>query len=380
MVLLGYGYLYSRADQCSGLCGMELEEKEKVSCTVIIPTYNEAENIPELVRRLRAVILDIQILVVDDNSPDGTAKVARELGCSVIVRTDKRGLASAVIDGFRSVDSDNIVVIDADLQHPPELVPELLEALKTYDIAVASRYCKGGSIQGWSLTRGFVSWAANLLALPLAPKVKDRGGGFFALRKSVLPPLHKLKGTGFKILLEVLIKAEKYKVTEVPEKFVPRTKGTSKYNAKQVKEYLKQLSSLYYYKYRRFLKFCLVGFLGAILNLGLLALLTEVAGLHYLVAWVITIETVLITNFVLNDLWTFKDRRERGCSTLVRARRYFITCIGGVIIQFGILALLTEVAGVYYIVSATIGIIVGFFWNWGGSVLWAWRVKAPNIK
>jgi len=352
-----------------------LEEKEEVSCTVIVPTYNEAENIPELVRRLRVVILDIQVLVVDDNSPDGTVKVARELGCSVIVRTDKRGLASAVIDGFKSVESDSIVVMDADLQHPPELIPELVEALKTYDIVVASRYCKGGSIQGWSLTRGFVSWAANLLALPLAPKVKDRTSGYFALRRSALPPVDVLNGTGFKIMLEILCKSGASRVGEVPCNFVPRAKGATKFKAKQVREYLKHLASLYIYKYRRFLKFCLVGFLGAILNLGLLALLTEVVGLHYLVAWVITIETVLITNFVLNDLWTFKDRRERGCSTLVRARRYFITCIGGVIIQFGILALLTEVAGVYYIVSATIGIIVGFFWNYTGSTLWAWRVK-----
>lgn len=359
---------------------MGLEKEEKVSCTVIVPTYNEAENLPELVRRLKAVTPDIQVLVVDDNSPDGTAKVARELGCSVIVRMDKRGLASAVVDGFRSVESENIVVIDADLQHLPEFVPELLEALETCDIAVASRYCKGGSIEGWSLSRRLVSWMATLIALPLAPKVKDRGGNFFALRKSALPPLHKINGIGIKVLLEILVKAEKCGITEVPERFVPRTRGTSKFDVKQVREYLKHLASLYIYKYKRFLKFCLVGLLGSILNLGLLALFTEVVGLYYLVAWVITIETVLITNFILNDLWTFKDRRERGCSTLVRARRYFITCIGGVIIQFGILALLTEVAGVYYIVSATIGIIVGFLWNWGGSVLWAWRVKAPHVK
>jgi dolichol-phosphate mannosyltransferase len=270
--------------------------------------------------------------------------------------------------------------MDADLQHAPELVPELLKVLETHDIAVASRYCKGGSIEGWSWDRRLVSWIATLMALPLAPKVKDRGGGFFALRKSALPPLHKLKGTGFKVLLEILVKAGKCEVREVPERFVLRTKGTSKFNIKQVREYLKHLASLYIYKYRRFLKFCLVGVWGSVVNLGLLLLLTEVAGLHYVASAVIGVETAIITQFILNDQWTFRDRRDMACGTLVRARKYFLTCTGGVTIYFLILIPLTEFAGVYYAVSAVIGIFVGFLWNYAGSTLWAWRAQRPHTK
>ena len=356
--------------------GLEKEEGQ-ISSTVIIPTFNEADNIPELVHRLRAVVSDIKILVVDDDSPDGTAKVAEGLGCSVIIRTNKRGLSSAVIDGLKHVDSDNIVVMDADLQHSPELVPELLRSLENYDMVVASRYCKGGAIEEWSLARKFVSWVANLLSLPLASKVKDRTSGYFAVRKDILPPLDTLNGTGFKIMLEVLVKSGTSKVSEVACSFVSRTRGTSKFDARQVREYLKHLASLYLYKYKRFLQFCLVGVWGSLVNLGLLLLLTEVAKLHYVASAVIGVETAVITQFILNDRWTFRDRRDMACGTLVRARKYFLTCTGGIIIYFVILIPLTEFANVYYAVSAVIGIFAGFLWNYAGSTLWAWRAQRP---
>jgi len=358
---------------------MEPEKKEEhLSTTVIIPTFNEADNIPELISRLRGVMPDVDILVVDDDSPDGTATVAERLGCSVVVRKDKKGLSSAVIDGFGTVDSDNIVVMDADLQHSPELVPHLVGALKENDIVVASRHCEGGTIEGWSLTRRFVSWVANLLSLPLVPRVKDRTSGYFALRRSVLPPLNMLNGTGFKIMLEVLVKSGSKRVGEVPCSFVPRARGASKFDAKQVREYLKHLGYLYIYKYKRFIKFCIVGAWGTSVNMGLYALLMYKADLHYLIAAVIGTEIAVITQFILNDRWTFKDRRNLGGSTLVRAQKYFLTCAGGIVICFIVLSLLVEILEVNKLVSYFIGILAGFLWNFAGSTLWAWRVKKPS--
>ena len=284
-----------------------------------------------------------------------------------------------MIDGFKSVESDDIVVMDADLQHPPELVPQLLEALKTYDIAVASRYCKGGSIEGWSRYRRLVSWGATLMALPLAPKVRDRGGGFFALHKSILPPLHNLKGTGFKILLEVLVKSPRYTVTEVPEKFVPRARGASKFDAKQIREYIRHLVRLYIYKYKRFAKFCMVGATGVGVNQGILAFSIWIWGDQlYTLFSVVAIETSIITNFALNNIWTFRDRRTTGSSVLARLLKYNITCGIGAGLNFSILVLLKEVLGMDPLIANLFGISGAMLWNYAGSTLWAWRVKQSH--
>lgn len=350
-----------------------------MSCTVIVPTYNEVENLPQLVRRLRSVVPDIQILVVDDNSPDGTAKLADSLGCSVIVRTNKRGLSSAVIDGFKSVESEDVVVMDADLQHSPELVPDLLKSLETFPMVVASRYCKGGSIEDWSLSRRFVSWGANLLSLPLAPRVRDRTSGYFALRRDALPSLDKLNGTGFKIMLEVLVKSGISNVGEVPCCFVPRARGVSKFDARQIREYIRHLVRLYIYKYKRFAKFCMVGATGVGVNQGILALFLWLWGDQlYALFSVVAIETSIITNFALNNIWTFRDRRTMGSSVPARLLKYNITCGIGAGLNFSILVLLKEILGMDPLIANLFGISGAMLWNYAGSTLWAWRVKQSH--
>lgn len=280
-----------------------------MSATVIVPTFNEAENIPELVRRLRAVIPDIQVLVVDDNSPDGTAIIAQNLGCSVIVRREKKGLSSAVIDGFRSLDSDIAVVMDADLQHSPELVPELLDKLKYLDIVIVSRYCKGGSIKGWPFKRRVISRIANLLSLPLAPSIKDRTSGYFALRRDILPPLGHLNDRGFKILLETLVIGNADRIAEIPFTFKEREAGASKFTARQVLDYLVQLWSLYLYRFR-WIKFGIVGTLGACLHFAVLYLLTEAAHLWYMLSAMVAVMVAFVFNYIFNSIWTFAKRRD----------------------------------------------------------------------
>lgn len=214
--------------------------------TIIVPTYNEAENVGELIARLKAV-RDCNILVVDDSKDkNATANAAYKAGAQVMQR-GKRGLSSAVIDGLRflSNDIDKVVVMDADLQHPPEDVPRLFEALGKHDFAVASRYIPGGGCNGWDFDRIVISRAANLLARPLVPKVHDLVSGFFGFRREGLPDLTLVNDRGFKIMLELLVRGNWKSVVEVPFIFQPRLRGDTKMKLSQVRDYVLQLVKLY---------------------------------------------------------------------------------------------------------------------------------------
>lgn len=214
---------------------------------IIIPTYNEAVNIPELLERIEASLksLEAEIIFVDDNSPDGTASLAETLGekygnVKVLKRPRKMGLGSAVLDGVKLSEACFVAVMDADLQHPPEILPEMLEKLKQgYVLIVASRYVEGGGIEGWSLKRKLVSSFATKLAHRLLPgvrKVKDPLSGFFMIQKSILENT-RLNPRGFKILLEILAKANPETVAEVPYTFKPRRRGRSKLSIREIVSY-----------------------------------------------------------------------------------------------------------------------------------------------
>jgi len=216
--------------------------------SIIVPTYNEAENIGELIERIETSLkgLDFEVIVVDDSSPDGTAEIAEELGrayrnVKVIKRPRKMGLASAALEGMREAKYRLIAVMDADLQHPPELLPKLLERAKEgYDIVIASRYVKGGGVEGWSLWRRLISRGATLLAHALfleTRKVKDPLSGFFLFRREVVEGI-RLNPIGYKLLLEVLMKGEYDKVAEVPYVFKMRRRGKSKLDLREILNYV----------------------------------------------------------------------------------------------------------------------------------------------
>jgi len=267
--------------------------------SIIIPTYNERDNIIALVKRIDHALsdYDYEIVFIDDNSSDGTAEVAAALSpeypVKVIVRKDKRGLASAVVDGLRYVESEVIGVMDADLQHPPEVIPHLVRELE--------------SGQGWGLVRRIISRGAIFLShllLPSTRKVMDPVSGYFMLYRRVVANAN-LKPTGYKILLEILMEGEFQNVAEVPYIFRTRSSGESKLNARQQIDYLKHIYSLMRRKGEllRFVKFCLVGLIGILVNMFLLWLLTEFVGLFYLISAAIGIESSIISNFVLNDFF-----------------------------------------------------------------------------
>ena len=229
---------------------MGSKKQEKI--TLVIPTYNEAKNVALLTDRIFKAYKKTQIIFVDDNSPDGTSEAVKKLmkkyDVKLIKRAGKLGLSSAVIEGFQKAKTDIIGVIDADLSHPPETIPKLVSAIiNGADIAVGSRYTKGGGVEVWPWHRRMISLGATSIALPLT-RVKDPMSGFFMLRKKVIKKA-KLNSKGYKILLEVLVKGKYSKVIEVPFMFRNREFGQSKLGAKQYLAYLSDLRKLYMHKF-----------------------------------------------------------------------------------------------------------------------------------
>jgi|YelNatPaOPRAMG01_1025707.scaffolds.fasta_scaffold37999_4 dolichol-phosphate mannosyltransferase len=222
--------------------------------SLIVPTYMEADNIQEFIVRVNDALKGIpfEIIIVDDNSPDGTAKLAKELNSEygnirVLERPGKLGLGSAVFDGFKMARADVLAVLDADLQHPPELLPKMYaKILEGYSFVIASRYVDGGGVEGWGFVRRIVSLGATKLAHLLIPKaraVKDPMSGFFMVRKECINGF-KPSSNGFKILLEILVKGKYGSVIEVPYTFQPRLNGESKLSIRENLRYLLLLAKL----------------------------------------------------------------------------------------------------------------------------------------
>ena len=358
--------------------------------SLVVPTYCESQNIAILVEKVHQSLssYSYELVVVDDNSPDGTSEIANSLSqqypVRVITRRNERGLASAVVEGFKQARGDILGVIDADLQHPPEVIPELLETVMSgADVVIASRYVEGGGSEGWSASRKIISKGSKLLAqvlLPAARGIKDPLSGFFLLRKEVIDGV-ELSPTGYKILLEVLVKGKATEVAEVPYIFKVRERGTSNLTSGEGIRYLKHLTRLTGLQAgaMRFLKFSLVGLSGVLVNEGLLWLLTENLGLYYLLSAAIAVETAIITNFILNDIWTFRDRRTPGTRSLLgRGLKFNLVSLGGLGINIAILWTVTEVVGISYLISNLIGIAGATLWNYTINTLWTWRAKPSS--
>lgn len=220
--------------------------------SIVVPTYNERDRVENLVDEVCAVFrarrLAAELVIVDDNSPDGTGALADRLAdrypLRVVHRSGKLGLGTAVIDGFRVASSDILGVMDADLSHPADVVPGMLGILHatSSDMVVASRYIAGGGSKNWSALRLLLSRFACVLAAPVTP-VRDATSGFFLVRRAAIEGVNIAAG-GFKICLELLVRGRIRSVAEVPYVFVGRTAGESKMNLREATGYLKQLLDL----------------------------------------------------------------------------------------------------------------------------------------
>ncbi len=354
--------------------------------SIIIPTYKEKENIPKLFDRTFKVLknkkIDFEIVVVDDDSRDGIVEVInkyiKNYPLKLIVRKEERGLASACVEGFKSASGDIILVMDGDLQHPPEKIPEFISSLeKGAEIAIGSRYIEGGGVGKWSITRKIVSRGASILANVFFSEIKDikdKESGFFAFKKNVIKNV-KLKPKGYKILLEILVLGKYNKVQEIGYEFGKRYAGESKLGVRTIFSYLLHLIRLLWVsgKFIKIIKFCIVGILGVFVNLGILYLLTAI-GLYYLISGAISIEISVLTNFFLNRAWTFKEEAKH-----VDIKKSIIkdhaTRFIGIVINFLSLYIFTEILEMFYILSMLIGIILSTIWNFIGNSKWVWKYK-----
>jgi len=352
--------------------------EDKIS--IIIPTYNEKDNIAPLLSRVDKALsgYNYEVLIVDDNSKDGTIEADR-YPVKVIVRQNERGLATAVVHGLKSAAGEIIGVMDADLQHPPEVIPDLIKAIQDgADMVVASRYIEGGGCPNWGLSRRIISKVALMMShllLPSTRAVKDPLAGFFMFRRKNVDPA-KLRPIGYKISLEVMLIGRFQNVVEIPYIFEDRSAGQSKLNPGQQMDYLKHLFSLMARtgELGMLLKFMAVGLSGVVVNEGVYWLLTRFGGLaaYDYLAVIIGIEVSIITNFVLNDTFTFAKRRA-GKSFIGRLLKFNLICLAGAAIQWGLFMLFTRVFGVYDLLSNFIGIVVAFLWNYSVNRNWTWK-------
>ncbi|MFW3145517.1 MAG: glycosyltransferase [Thermoplasmatota archaeon] len=364
--------------------------------SVIIPTYNEKENmsviIPKLYKVLKKKDVPFEILVMDDDSPDGTcgevkrlSKKYPEAGC--ILRKEDRGLSPAVMEGFRKAKGDIHLVMDADLSHPVEAVPELYFAIarRGADISVGSRHAKGGGIEKWPLKRKIISSGAALLARPLT-SCSDPMSGFFALRPEVIKDA-PLRAKGYKILLEILVKGRYQKVEEVPIVFRDRELGQSKLGSKVIFNYLQHLMKLYIHPGSApFFKFLFVGGTGMLVDLGMVSLLLLLLGdntfdlfsyesirFFYLFQAVSFIYAVT-WNFIWNKYWTFDAGRGRSST---QYRRFFLVAVFAFVVRSALLYGAVDLMGfdhqpLYQIALVTVIVIVTVI-NYLGSKLWAFK-------
>ena len=361
--------------------------------SLILPTFNESGNISEIIRVL-SDLLDsawagrYELIVVDDNSPDRTWKIALELTkqypqLKVLHRETEKGLSTAVIRGWQAGQGEILGVIDADLQHPPEILLQLLaEMERGADLAIASRHVEGGGVSEWSMIRRFLSRGAQMLGLVILPEVinrlSDPMSGFFMVRRSAIAGV-TLSPVGYKILIEVAARGKIRWIGEVGYVFRERQAGESKVTWKQYLEYLQHLIRLRLSLSSRFIQFCLVGLTGVVLDMGFLFLLSDPS----MLAWpltrskIIASELAIINNFLWNDLWTFGDitRRQPGKrQQLKRFIKFNLICLAGLVLNVILLNLFFNIFGLNRYLANFCAIAIVTFWNFWVNLKLSWRV------
>jgi dolichol-phosphate mannosyltransferase len=313
--------------------------------------------------------MQYEVIIVDDDSKDGTDKVVEALFAkgypvSLITRTGERGLSSAVIRGFKEAKGDILVCMDADMSHPPEAIPSLLEqfAVSQADCVIGSRYVRGGKVdENWGLFRWFNSKIAKLMARPFT-MIKDPMSGFFAIPKTVFEKATQLSPIGYKIGLEIIVKCRCKRIVEVPIHFSNRQFGQSKLNLKEQINYIRHLKRLADFKYGEFsrlLLFCFVGLTGMLIDLTILGIFINM-GLSFMAARAMAIWAAMTCNFWFNRRLTLSHSHKT--SFLLQYARFTASCIVGAMLSWSIsVGLVKMVTGFskHVFGAAIVGIIVG---------------------
>ncbi|MBP2678623.1 MAG: Dolichyl-phosphate beta-D-mannosyltransferase [Deltaproteobacteria bacterium] len=359
---------------------------------MVIPTYNEKDNIGLLIDRLREVFQrishEMSILVVDDNSPDGTASVVKEkMGACrnvFLITGKKEGLGSAYIRGMKhameEMNADAVMEMDADFSHNPEDVPRLVAALSGgADFVIGSRYVDGGSIpKGWGFMRKLISRGGNIFARYIAGmyRIRDCTAGFRAIRVSLLEKIDlaglRIQGYAFQIVLLSQAVARNAVIREIPVEFVDRTRGESKIGVSDILEFMVNAWWIRLQNSKVFIRFCIVGLAGVFVNLGAFSLLIHY-GMNKYIASPIAIEISIITNFLLNNAWTFSERNVEA-RFHVKGLKFNLVSFIALGVSYLVFVLLSvlfpKVAPQYH---QAIGIVPATFVNYFFNTYWTFR-------
>jgi dolichol-phosphate mannosyltransferase len=356
-----------------------------VKFSLIIPTYNESKNIEPLLTRLQELLEEplagsYELLVVDDDSPDRTWEVALKVAetlpnVRVMRRQGEKGLSTAVIRGWQAARGEILGVMDADLQHPPEVNLGLLaEIQKGADLATGSRHVEGGGVSDWSMFRRMMSRGAQLLGLIILPgvlsRLSDPMSGYFMVKRATLSSA-RLDPVGYKILVEVVGRCDPKWIGEVGYVFRERVEGESKVTWKLYVHYLQHLLRLRIATLHksRFLRFCVVGASGVIVDMSLLYLLSDPStlGLGLTRSKIMAAEAAILSNFLLNDAWTFRDLASKATGAGSKLRRFIgfnAICALGVAINVLILNLLFNYLHMDRYIANAIAILIVTGWNY----------------
>ncbi|MBX9731001.1 MAG: glycosyltransferase family 2 protein [Sphingomonas sp.] len=354
---------------------------------VVIPTFNEAANVPLLVARLDAALAGHvwEAIFVDDDSPDGTANAARAIACSdarvrVIQRIGRRGLSSACIEGMCATAAPLVAVIDGDLQHDEALLPHMLDALHHdagLDVVIGSRFIGDGGTGEWDRDRVAKSaFATRLSRFVLKADLSDPMSGFFMIRTDMVRALApNLAAIGFKILLDIMTGSRKpLNFLELPYTFRTRAIGESKLDHVVAMEFLIALYDRMFGRYVpvRFALFSVIGSIGVAAHMAVLAIMLA-AGVAFLGGQIIAAFAAMTMNFFLNNALTYRDRRLRGLRPLLDGWVSFcVVCSVGLVANIGVAGFLHDVQSGTWAVSALVGVLVGAVWNYALSSRFTW--------
>jgi len=357
-----------------------------IELTVVVPTFKERQNVPILLEKLKAVLCGIEweVLYVDDHSPDGTADAIRSIALTdrrvrVIERIGRRGLSSACVEGMMASAAPYIAVMDADLQHDETILPEMLRRIDVgkLDVVIASRRTAGGSMGEFAKSRVKLSdMGSKVSKLVCHCEVTDPMSGFFMVEAKFFRTLvPKLTASGFKILVDILASSPTApRVDEVPYSFRNRQLGESKLDVNVQLEYIFLIIDKLAGKYlpTRFALFVLVGALGVVVHLAVLAPLYLLHRHHFPQAQVIATAVAMTFNFLLNNTVTFRDRRLQGWRIVGGLLTFYAACSLGVVINLAFANLLMRQGVAWYLAGIT-GTGISSVWNYGVNTVLTWR-------
>jgi dolichol-phosphate mannosyltransferase len=366
----------------------ERASAEGPELTVVIPTLNERDNIGPLVELLDAVLDTVswEAIFVDDDSPDGTADLTREISrrdrrVRCLQRIGRRGLTTACIEGALATSAPYIAIMDADMQHDEKLLPQMLAILKNepVDLVVGSRHVAGGGIGEWDAGRAKISAvAARLSRIICKAEIADPMSGFFMLRREVLEAaLRRLSGQGFKILLDILASSPRpLRFRELPYEFRERQHGESKLDTRVAWEYMMLIADklIGHIVPVRFALFAFVGGIGLFIHMAVLWFALTVVGAAFDPAQASAAVVAMTSNFFINNFFTYRDRRLRGLGLLRGLVTFYAICALGTVANVGIAGYVFARNEVWWLAGLA-GVAVGSVWNYAVSSVFTWKQK-----